>query len=57
MQGFSHLRVAFQQFLWENDDGKRRKKDAVSIHVHHALMDRFHEGHFVDLFQEEMNTS
>ncbi|MDB5207744.1 MAG: Chloramphenicol acetyltransferase [Flavisolibacter sp.] len=28
-----------------------------SIHVHHALIDGFHAGQFVDLFQEEMNTS
>lgn len=36
-----------------NED--RRRKMPLSIHVHHALMDGFHVGQFVDLFQEEMN--
>jgi chloramphenicol O-acetyltransferase type A len=35
------------------EDGKRTMP--VSIHVHHALMDGFHVGHYIDLFQELMN--
>ena len=35
------------------DDGK--KKMAMSVHVHHGLMDGLHVGQFVDLFQELMN--
>lgn len=34
-------------------DGK--KSMPVSIHVHHALMDGFHVGQFIDLFQQLMN--
>ena len=35
------------------DDGK--KTMAMSVHVHHGLMDGLHVGQFVDLFQELMN--
>lgn len=33
-----------------------KKSFPVSIHAHHALMDGFHVGQFVDLFQELMNS-
>lgn len=32
-----------------------KKTMAMSVHVHHGLMDGLHVGHFVDLFQEVMN--
>lgn len=35
------------------DNGK--KTMAMSVHVHHGLMDGFHLGQFVDCFQELMN--
>lgn len=35
------------------DNGK--KTMAMSVHVHHGLMDGLHVGQFVDLFQELMN--
>ena len=35
------------------DDGKRTM--SMSIHAHHGLMDGFHVGQFIDLFQELMN--
>ncbi|MDD2675041.1 MAG: chloramphenicol acetyltransferase [Flavobacterium sp.] len=35
------------------DNGKRTI--AMSVHVHHGLMDGFHLGQFVDCFQELMN--
>lgn len=35
------------------ENGKRTMP--MSVHVHHALMDGFHVGQFVDCFQEEMN--
>jgi chloramphenicol O-acetyltransferase type A len=35
------------------DNGKRTM--AMSVHVHHGLMDGFHVGQFVDCFQELMN--
>ncbi|GEP50127.1 chloramphenicol acetyltransferase [Flavobacterium noncentrifugens] len=34
--------------------GKRTM--AMSVHVHHGLMDGFHVGQFVNCFQEEMNS-
>jgi len=34
-------------------DGK--KEMPLSIHVHHALMDGFHVGQYIDLFQQLMN--
>jgi chloramphenicol O-acetyltransferase type A len=36
------------------ENGKRTMP--MSIHVHHALMDGFHVGQFVDFFQEIMNS-
>lgn len=36
-----------------SDRGK--KTMPMSVHVHHALMDGFHVGQFVDRFQHEMN--
>lgn len=35
------------------EDGKRTM--SMSVHVHHALMDGYHVGQFVDYFQELMN--
>ena len=35
------------------EDGKRTMP--ISIHVHHGLMDGFHVGEFLNLFQELMN--
>jgi chloramphenicol O-acetyltransferase type A len=29
-----------------------RKQMPVSIHVHHALMDGFHVGQYIDLYQQ-----
>ncbi|SHH22812.1 chloramphenicol acetyltransferase [Flavobacterium johnsoniae] len=37
-----------------SESGKRTI--AMSVHVHHGLMDGLHVGQFVDLFQEAMNT-
>jgi chloramphenicol O-acetyltransferase type A len=34
---------------------KRKRKMAMSIHVHHALVDGYHVGEFVNLFQKLMN--
>jgi chloramphenicol O-acetyltransferase type A len=34
-----------------------RQSMPMSIHVHHALMDGFHVGQYIDLFEELMNTS
>ncbi|SDK18202.1 Chloramphenicol acetyltransferase [Pedobacter sp. ok626] len=34
-------------------NGKREM--SVSIHVHHALMDGYHVGKFIEAFQELMN--
>lgn len=36
-----------------SDDGKRTMP--ISVHVHHGLMDGFHLGEFLKLFQELMN--
>lgn len=36
-----------------SEDGKRTM--SMSVHVHHALMDGYHVGQFVDYFQELMN--
>jgi len=33
-----------------------KKTMAMSVHVHHGLMDGLHMGQFVDYFQELMNT-
>lgn len=32
-----------------------RKRMSMSVHVHHGLMDGFHVGNFIDLFQQKMN--
>lgn len=37
-----------------SESGKRTI--AMSVHVHHGLMDGLHVGQFVDFFQESMNT-
>ncbi|HET9431413.1 MAG TPA: CatA-like O-acetyltransferase, partial [Chitinophagaceae bacterium] len=36
-------------------DAEGRKSMPVSVHVHHALMDGYHVGLFVDEFQKQMN--
>jgi chloramphenicol O-acetyltransferase type A len=58
---FSHARsytwpdscpkISFGKIIEENG----KKTFAMSIHVHHGLMDGIHVGEFVDLFQELMN--
>jgi len=58
---FSHAR----SFTWPDScpkisfgkmiDEKGKKKMSMSIHVHHGLMDGYHVGEFVNLFQELMN--
>lgn len=58
---FSHARsftwpdscpkISFGKMMEENG----KKTMAMSIHVHHGLMDGFHVGEFVTLFQELMN--
>jgi chloramphenicol O-acetyltransferase type A len=45
-------KISFGKMMEEN--GKRTMP--LSVHVHHALMDGFHVGQFIDLFQELMNT-
>jgi chloramphenicol O-acetyltransferase type A len=47
----SSPKISFGKMTEEN--GKRTMP--VSIHVHHALMDGFHVGQFIDLFQQLMN--
>lgn len=59
---FSHARsftwpdscpkISFGKMMEEND----KKTMAMSIHVHHGLMDGFHVGEFVNLFQELMDS-
>lgn len=59
---FSHAR----SFTWSDScpkisfgkmiDEKDTKTMSMSIHVHHGLMDGYHVGEFVNLFQELMNT-
>jgi chloramphenicol O-acetyltransferase type A len=58
---FSHARsftwpdscpkISFGKMMEENG----KKTMSMSIHVHHGLMDGFHVGEFVTLFQELMN--
>ncbi|GAB3713734.1 chloramphenicol acetyltransferase [Flavobacterium koreense] len=58
---FSHARsytwpdscpkISFGKMMDENG----KKTMSMSIHVHHGLMDGFHVGEFVKLFQELMN--
>lgn len=45
-------KISFGRMMEEN--GKRTMP--VSVHVHHALMDGFHVGQFIDTFQEFMNS-
>ncbi|EKT3956593.1 chloramphenicol acetyltransferase [Flavobacterium psychrophilum] len=59
---FSHARsftwpdscpkVSFGKIIEENG----KKTMAMSVHVHHGLIDGYHVGEFVNLFQELMNT-
>lgn len=44
-------KISFGKMI--TDNGK--KTMAMSVHVHHGLMDGLHVGQFVDLFQELMN--
>jgi len=58
---FSHAR----SFTWSDScpkisfgkmtEEKGKKTMSMSIHVHHGLMDGYHMGEFVNLFQELMN--
>lgn len=58
---FSHARsytwpdscpkISFGKMMDENN----KKTMSMSIHVHHGLMDGYHVGQFVNLFQELMN--
>ena len=58
---FSHARsftlpdscpkISFGKLMNENN----KKSMALSIHVHHGLMDGFHVGQFLELFQNLMN--
>ncbi|MEC4003376.1 chloramphenicol acetyltransferase [Flavobacterium sp. SUN052] len=58
---FSHARsfsypdscpkISFGKMMIENG----KKTMSMSIHVHHGLMDGYHVGQFVELFQELMN--
>ena len=45
-------KISFGKMI-TSETGKRTI--AMSIHVHHGLMDGLHVGHFVDFFQEEIN--
>ena len=44
-------KISFGKMTNENS----RRTMPVSVHVHHALMDGFHVGQFINLFQEELN--
>ncbi|WP_395055880.1 CatA-like O-acetyltransferase [Flavobacterium sp.] len=58
---FSHARsftfpdscpkISFGKMMEENN----KKTISMSVHVHHGLMDGYHVGQFVNLFQELMN--
>ena len=58
---FSHARsftfpdscpkISFGKMMIENG----KKTMSMSVHVHHGLMDGYHVGQFVNLFQELMN--
>ena len=58
---FSHARsftfpdscpkISFGKMMEEND----KKTMSMSVHVHHGLVDGYHVGQFVNLFQELMN--
>lgn len=45
-------KISFGKMV-NSENGKRTI--ALSVHVHHGLMDGLHVGKFVDFFQEEMN--
>lgn len=45
-------KISFGKMTEENG----RRTMPVSIHVHHALMDGYHVGQYVELFQERMGT-
>ena len=47
----SSPKITFGKMTEENG----YRKMSVSIHVHHALMDGYHVGKFIDLFQQLMN--
>ncbi|MBY0485584.1 MAG: chloramphenicol acetyltransferase [Flavobacteriaceae bacterium] len=59
---FSHARsftfpdscpkISFGKMIDEND----KKTMSMSVHVHHGLMDGYHLGEYVNLFQEVINT-
>jgi chloramphenicol O-acetyltransferase type A len=61
--GISHARaysfpdscpkISFGKMTEENG----RRVMPLSVHVHHALMDGFHVGQYIDLFQELLNNS
>ena len=57
----SHARAfSFKDSIPKISFGKMTEENGllkmpVSVHVHHALMDGFHVGQFVDLFQQLMN--
>ncbi len=44
-------KISFGKMVEENN----KKSMAMAIHVHHGLMDGYHMGEFVSLFQEVMN--
>ena len=44
-------KISFGKIIDENN----KKTFSMSIHVHHGLMDGYHVGQFVNLFQELMN--
>ena len=58
---FSHARsftfpdscpkISFGKMMIENG----KKTMSMSVHVHHGLIDGYHVGQFVNLFQELMN--
>ena len=47
----SSPKITFGKMTEENG----QRKMPVSIHVHHALMDGYHVGQFINLFQQLMN--
>lgn len=44
-------KISFGKMMEEND----KKTIAVSVHVHHGLMDGYHVGQFLELLQNKMN--
>lgn len=45
-------KISFGKMIMAKDG---RRTMSISVHVHHALMDGFHLGQFVDYFQQIMN--